>query len=1494
MPLLRKQPFHRQKIPQDLDPEEEVFHCKITNEIFRDYNAFFERIILCNSLVWSCALTGKSGMTFQEATECENRAKKNLSTFQDSLKKPLLYLASLTQRSRLNDLNDDVFVFAKDRFFIGETLEYISGSQRKACRVIGVNPPQESNGDVIVIDDSEDSNSTISESKSQKKKKNAGSDPVKFEYIIRIVGSSDIETVQAVTLCRKKGLYTRDRSKLFLKQHCSPVNGIWKVKDSLYKKLGLNSAKFEDFYAGPPPNFQKTVLKRKSNSKKSLEPVDSEVDLEDSIEHSSSKMRKNNKGQRVSSEPQVEYVPQPTPEDRALMKEKMKQNKIDEKKKMLEEKEAKKEEMRRHIEAEKLRRKEEKEKERVKKIEEKRKELELYREWSKPRDDLECDDLKEMPEFILVRTRVPMELFGDAVMILEFAHIFKTIFDFRQFFPKGFTWGMIESALLDHEPDGPLCDLLQMLLCALFNLQEEEADEYQELEKEKKDDSTKNNEEKDDDMEEELTTNEVIRTATIMAQFSMNTLGMPLRDTLLDQFTLSEIVRIHLLSSGAKASNKNARFRYQQRGGYTCHDDPGLELKLSDPGLVKSLATVNVFDLSPFDKAKIINTLIQQILTFAMVRDMIEENGEKLRLKKYDLKQLQWAEQRREREEQANRYKKMIEEKAKEQARRLQHLISEQSSSTAETPSIECFEDKTPEQKELEKQKEHEMDARKKSEFAKKEYDSLLEILELQKMVSIYPIGRDRLYRRYYFFSSLSGLFIEDHELNVPAAMMKPQPPVSKEEKENNKRTNSDECIVISDAESDTSDKKNMDEKDVKEEKMEVTEDLKLENSETEKQSHKPIWKFLDTPEHLDALIACLNTRGFRECSLRTSLMELKPVLSHALQDCPTDILCLPEDGGEEKARIQALAMTRGISSKKAAQDALIVDKAEVTMELNLRDALLDMEDRIHVGGLGTIKVKNRSAWREAILHKSYDCQTDDPLFASSGKVLVNGGECVLTENADSESASRELAKALVQIARGVDSRCLKEPLKEDDQKKKKQPKEKKKKEEDETLEAEEISATRSGRNLFERWEDSLLSATSLSQVYLHLATLDKSIVWAKSTLETRCKLCRRKGDPDKMLLCDGCDRGHHMYCLKPPMDTVPSGDWFCSECRPKQTPKSPVRKGRRKTFSEVDEEPSEGEEYSENEEDTTQQDDDNEEDEENDSQDSTVQSDTEEDVNDELNENPEEDVCVGCKTPGMLICCDCCPRAYHLHCAKPPLKKVPKGKWMCQICMGIERTGKIKISSGRGGKMKGNRTKEKKSANGSHPGSRKESPRDSPMLGRPKKHQSPSLTPKQPKMKKSKSHSRFSLDSADDNNPIIRLMKPINPSSKRANNHQQQMKAAEELINELIKHEDAWPFLKPVDKKLVPDYYSVIKKPMDFGTIRNKIHAFKYQKPSEMLDDVRQIFDNCIEYNNRNSPEYKAYFRLSKHFDKRLKEMSLAEDVLDSSKLQNRGRVSV
>lgn len=76
-------------------------------------------------------------------------------------------------------------------------------------------------------------------------------------------------------------------------------------------------------------------------------------------------------------------------------------------------------------------------------------------------------------------------------------------------------------------------------------------------------------------------------------------------------------------------------------------------------------------------------------------------------------------------------------------------------------------------------------------------------------------------------------------------------------------------------------------------------------------------------------------------------------------------------------------------------------------------------------------------------------------------------------------------------------------------------------------------------KTCLERWEESLMACSSLAQVFVHLNTLDGSITWSKSVLNARCRLCRRKGDGEKMLLCDACDRGHHMYCLKPPIKEV-------------------------------------------------------------------------------------------------------------------------------------------------------------------------------------------------------------------------------------------------------------------------------------------------------------------------------------------------------------------
>ncbi|NXA84417.1 AIRE regulator, partial [Thryothorus ludovicianus] len=46
------------------------------------------------------------------------------------------------------------------------------------------------------------------------------------------------------------------------------------------------------------------------------------------------------------------------------------------------------------------------------------------------------------------------------------------------------------------------------------------------------------------------------------------------------------------------------------------------------------------------------------------------------------------------------------------------------------------------------------------------------------------------------------------------------------------------------------------------------------------------------------------------------------------------------------------------------------------------------------------------------------------------------------------------------------------------------------------------------------------------------------------------------------------------------------------------------------------------------------------------------------------------EDECAACGDGGELICCDGCPRAFHLACLVPPLPHVPSGTWQCGSCV--------------------------------------------------------------------------------------------------------------------------------------------------------------------------------------------------------------------------------
>ncbi|CAH1119082.1 unnamed protein product [Phaedon cochleariae] len=80
-------------------------------------------------------------------------------------------------------------------------------------------------------------------------------------------------------------------------------------------------------------------------------------------------------------------------------------------------------------------------------------------------------------------------------------------------------------------------------------------------------------------------------------------------------------------------------------------------------------------------------------------------------------------------------------------------------------------------------------------------------------------------------------------------------------------------------------------------------------------------------------------------------------------------------------------------------------------------------------------------------------------------------------------------------------------------------------------------------------------------------------------------------------------------------------------------------------------------------------------------------------------------------------------------------------------------------------------------------------------------------------------------------------------------------LKACNEILMELFskKHSNyAWPFYQPVDADLLGlhDYHDIIKKPMDFGTVKQKMDNREYRTPQDFAGDVRLIFTNCYKYN--------------------------------------------
>ncbi|NXX38335.1 TIF1A factor, partial [Tricholaema leucomelas] len=183
--------------------------------------------------------------------------------------------------------------------------------------------------------------------------------------------------------------------------------------------------------------------------------------------------------------------------------------------------------------------------------------------------------------------------------------------------------------------------------------------------------------------------------------------------------------------------------------------------------------------------------------------------------------------------------------------------------------------------------------------------------------------------------------------------------------------------------------------------------------------------------------------------------------------------------------------------------------------------------------------------------------------------------------------------------------------------------------------------------------------------------------------------------------------------------------------------------------------------------------------------------------------DDPNEDWCAVCQNGGELLCCEKCPKVFHLSCHVPSLMSFPSGEWICTFCRDLSKP-EVEYDC------------------------------DKPAHGSDKR----------------KLEDNVGLE------PIDR-------------------RKCERLLLYLYCHEMSLAFQDPVPPT-VPDYYKIIKKPMDLSTIKKRLEVTNsfYTKPEDFVADFRLIFQNCAEFNEPDSEVADAGMKLEEYFEELLRNL--------------------
>lgn len=86
----------------------------------------------CNSRIWTCSLTGATSLTYLQALDSEEEAKKMIDSLAECYQRASLKLVHHVFRTNMKTLVDEICAFLRDRFVENEVVDMVHSTSSGA------------------------------------------------------------------------------------------------------------------------------------------------------------------------------------------------------------------------------------------------------------------------------------------------------------------------------------------------------------------------------------------------------------------------------------------------------------------------------------------------------------------------------------------------------------------------------------------------------------------------------------------------------------------------------------------------------------------------------------------------------------------------------------------------------------------------------------------------------------------------------------------------------------------------------------------------------------------------------------------------------------------------------------------------------------------------------------------------------------------------------------------------------------------------------------------------------------------------------------------------------------------------------------------------------------------------------------------------------------------------------------------------------------------